>query len=185
MKIYTRTGDKGETYCIATRSRVKKYSRIMDLIGTIDEANSFLGLARSICGVECKTSPYQELYKEVQDLLTRSQRYLFNVGFLISGVNRFEGNEIEDLEKTIDFFMEGIELKGFILPSGTQCASVIHVARTIVRRAERLFFKVLDSDLSSRKDELEYAGKLLNRLSDTLFAAALKIASINRRIEYV
>ncbi|MEB3765046.1 MAG: ATP:cob(I)alamin adenosyltransferase [Desulfurococcales archaeon] len=181
MKIYTRTGDDGYTFCMAKKGRVKKYSNVMMFMGALDESNSYLGFSRSICSSEVNIGDL----KDILEFLEYAQKLLFNIGFEISGSQRFKGDEDAVLEAYIDKFMEGINLKGFIIPYGTPCVSSIHVARSIVRRAEREFFRALDTDLTERREELLFLGKLLNRLSDALFAAALRAAIKTTGIEYV
>ena len=176
-RIYTRSGDKGDTFCYALGGRVPKYHLVMELLGTIDEANSAIGLARAACGMLRDSG--------IPLFLRRAQEILFLVGFSVSGAKELEGGEVEELEKWVDRLMEGIELKGFILPAGGECASRIHLARAIVRRAERLFFKARDEGLLSKGDAIDEAGRVLNRLSDALFAAAVRAAHEGPGLEYV
>ena len=176
-RIYTRTGDKGDTFCYALGGRVPKYHPVMELLGTIDEANSAIGLARAACAALTSS--------EIPLLLRRAQEILFLVGFSISGARGLRGGEVEELERWVDKLMEGIDLKGFILPAGGECASRIHLARAVVRRAERLFFKARDEGLLGEGSAIEEVGRVLNRLSDALFAAAVRAAYDGPGLEYV
>jgi cob(I)alamin adenosyltransferase len=161
MKIYTRTGDSGETSLFGG-DRVPKDNPRVEAYGTVDELNSFLGVARSAW----PDSP-------VDGELHAIQSDLFDVGaFLASpGTSRFTGvdpDRIEHLERAIDQ-MEGelTPLKNFILPGGSPAAAHLHVARTICRRAERLVVSLRD-DTEETRTAIAY----LNRLSDYLFVVA-------------
>ena len=157
MKIYTRTGDRGETSLFGG-ARVPKNDPRIEAYGTVDELNSYLGVVLAI-------APDAQLLEV--------QRDLFEIGAHLAspGTSRFTGVEaarIEALERGIDS-MEGelAPLKSFILPGGTLAAAQLHVARTVCRRAERLVVALHDDD-SATESSITY----LNRLSDYLFVAA-------------
>jgi cob(I)alamin adenosyltransferase len=158
VKIYTRTGDAGETSLFGGR-RVTKDDPRIEAYGTVDELNSFLGAARAAW-------PESPIDPELHAI----QRDLFDIGALLaSSDERFPGvapSRIEDLERAIDAMEEKLEpLKSFILPGGTEAAAALHVARAVCRRAERLVVALEDENA---RTTLVY----LNRLSDYLFVAA-------------
>jgi cob(I)alamin adenosyltransferase len=158
VKIYTRTGDDGETSLFGG-SRVSKHAPRIDAYGTIDELNSFLGVARAAW-------PDSPVDRELE----RVQADLFDIGAQLAapGNERFTGvdpNRIEELEKSIDEMERELEpLKNFILPGGTIAAAHLHVARTVCRRAER---HVVALGNEAPFTALAY----LNRLSDFLFVS--------------
>ena len=157
MKIYTRTGDRGETSLFGG-ARVPKNDPRIDAYGTVDELNSCLGLVLA-------AAPDAQLLEV--------QRDLFEIGAHLAspGTSRFAGVEtsrIEALERGIDAMeAELAPLKSFILPGGTVAAAQLHVARTVCRRAERLVVALHDEDPATQSS-IAY----LNRLSDYLFVAA-------------
>ncbi len=161
MKIYTRTGDAGETSLFGG-SRVPKNDARIEAYGTVDELNSFIGLARA----SWPTSP-------VDGELNGAQADLFDVGAHLAspGTSRFPGVDqarIEALEQAIDMMTAVLPpLTSFILPGGSLLAAHLHVARTICRRAERLVVALHD-DTPATQSTIRY----LNRLSDYLFTAA-------------
>ncbi len=167
--LYTRSGDKGTTLCFALGSggrpaRVSKSHPLIEFLGALDEANSFIGLARSLLKLEGFT--------ELDEPLRRIQRILFNVGFTISsGELRSSEDELEELESYADRFY-GEALRRFVLPYGGPGGSALHVARTVVRRAERRLVAVMESGFNV--DPLLL--KILNRASDALFAMAVYVA---------
>ncbi|MDL4841882.1 cob(I)yrinic acid a,c-diamide adenosyltransferase [Aquibacillus rhizosphaerae] len=167
MRIYTRSGDKGKTSLIYGQ-RVAKDDLRVEAYGTCDEANSMIGLALSNIGDinwEDKDRFLDEMYT-VQTLL-------FHVGSILATPNgkdvswKLKQEHINNLEQQIDNLDRELpELKNFILPSGHAASAAMHVARTIVRRAERKAVSLAD-DLV---DPL--AITYLNRLSDYLFVVA-------------
>ncbi|WP_129632960.1 cob(I)yrinic acid a,c-diamide adenosyltransferase [Candidatus Oscillochloris fontis] len=163
MKIYTKTGDAGETG-LWGGLRVSKDSLRVHAYGTADECNAAIGVARA-SGIDAG----------LDELLNQIQAQLFVVGADLAtpgegGANipRVGAREIEYLESQIDTLEAEIEpLKQFILPGGTAAASHLHLARTICRRAERWAVSLAhEEELSA--DVLRY----LNRLSDLLFVVA-------------
>jgi len=161
MKIYTRTGDTGETSLFGG-ARVRKDDARIEAYGTIDELNSFLGVARA-------GWPSSSLDGQLHLI----QSDLFDIGAHLAspGTSRFGGPDparVSALEQTIDDMeSELAPLKTFILPGGSLAAANLHVARTICRRAERLVVSLRDED-EATKASITY----LNRLSDFLFVAA-------------
>jgi len=126
--IYTRTGDDGTTFCAALKRRVGKDHPLIELVGQLDEANSFVGLARSLLPKELE---------EVNGDLQYVQRLLFRVGFTVSGKPSLSEDDVRRLEDMADRYYGRAPLKSFILPSGPSPAAALHVARTVTRRAER------------------------------------------------
>ena len=161
MKIYTRTGDTGETSLFGG-ARVPKNDARIESYGTVDELNSFLGVARA----SWPSSP-------IDAQLAAAQADLFEIGAHLAspGTSRFPGVDvarIEELEHGIDAMeAELAPLKSFILPGGSLAASQLHVARVVCRRAERLVV-ALGDESAATKSSIAY----LNRLSDYLFVAA-------------
>lgn len=162
MKIYTRGGDTGETSLLGG-GRVRKDHERIEAYGTVDELNSFIGVARA-------SWPGSSIDAE----LHRVQSDLFDIGARLAAPtasDHFPGvsaSRIEELEHAIDAMEGNLEpLRNFILPGGTPAAGHLHVARTVARRAERLVVALHDpADLTNLT--IQY----LNRLSDYLFVAA-------------
>ena len=161
-RIYTGTGDDGYTYCRLLGRRVPKSHPLISVMGTLDELNSFIGLARSLLPSEAKG--HSETLREIQ-------KQLFKVGYLLVGEKA--ELDVKWLEEVIDHAMQGMELKGFILPAGPPPAAALHVARTICRRLERELVRLWQLELDL---ELDPVITFVNRLSDTLFALAVRIA---------
>lgn len=164
MKIYTRSGDKGKT-SLLYGERVKKSDRRVEAYGTCDEANSAIGLALSLLVLDD-----QEAEKDIKETLSHVQTTLFYVGAELATpigkkVTRTVTEEhVRELEMCIDRWEERLkELKNFILPGGNSAAAALHLARTIVRRAERC---AVDID---QVNPMIIA--YLNRLSDLFFVA--------------
>ena len=161
MKIYTRTGDTGETSLFGG-ARVRKDDARIEAYGTVDELNSFIGAARASWPSSSLDGPFHAIQSD-----------LFDIGAHLAspGTSRFAGPDaarIEALEQAIDAMeAELAPLKTFILPGGTLAAAHLHVARTVCRRAERLVVALNDED-DATKASITY----LNRLSDFLFVAA-------------
>ena len=166
-KIYTRGGDAGET-SLGDGSRVAKHSARVEAYGTIDEANSTIGLAR----MENARASSPNL--ETDAVLNRIQNDLFDLGADLctpedgrraEGPLRVIASQVERLEKEIDRINGSLNpLESFILPGGTPLAAYLHLARTVTRRAERLV-----AELSASEPINPELVKYLNRLSDLLF----------------
>ncbi|GAB1408365.1 cob(I)yrinic acid a,c-diamide adenosyltransferase [Thermomonas brevis] len=162
-KIYTRTGDDGTTG-LGDGTRVAKDSVRVNAYGTVDEANSAIGLLLASDGIP----------DDIHDLLTRVQHQLFDLGgeLCIPGHAAIHDADIDALEAQLDRHNAGLPpLKDFILPGGGEAAARCHVARTVVRRAER------ETVSLSRHDAVRpQAIRYLNRLSDLLFVLARVLA---------
>lgn len=166
MKIYTKTGDKGETSLFGGERVWKDHSRI-EAYGTVDELNSVIGVSiNEIKDTELKEilgSIQNDLFTVGSDLATPAQKG--NKGFIIP---RVESRFSSRLEELIDSFDSRLpELKNFILPGGSKGAGFLHLARTVCRRAEREVFS-----LSKAEEINSEIGIYLNRLSDLLFVLA-------------
>lgn len=162
-KIYTRTGDDGSTG-LGDGSRIAKDSPRVEAYGTVDEANSAIGVV-----LATPTVP-----DDVRACLVEVQHDLFELGgeLCIPGHSAINASFIERLESDLDGFNEDLPyLKDFILPGGGQAAAACHLARTIVRRAERRVNTLAVAE-SIRPEAIQY----LNRLSDLLFVVARVLA---------
>ena len=161
-KIYTRTGDDGTTG-LGDGTRVAKDSARVCAYGTVDEANSAIGLLLAA-----------GLPAEMRELLTAVQHQLFDLGgeLCIPGHAAIDDADVERLEQHLDRYNDPLPpLKDFILPGGGEAAARCHVARTVVRRAER------EAVTLSHHDEVRpQAIRYLNRLSDLLFVLARVLA---------
>ncbi|KLD76172.1 cob(I)yrinic acid a,c-diamide adenosyltransferase [Xanthomonas hyacinthi] len=161
-KIYTRTGDDGSTG-LGDGNRVGKDSARVAAYGTVDEANSAIGVVLA--------SP---LADDVRHLLTAIQHQLFDLGgeLCIPGHAAIHDADIDALEQHLDRYNDTLPaLQDFILPAGGEAAARCHLARTIVRRAER------ETVALSRQDTVRpQALRYLNRLSDLLFVLARVLA---------
>jgi cob(I)alamin adenosyltransferase len=162
-KIYTRTGDDGTTG-LGDGSRTPKDSLRVEAYGTVDEANSAIGLVLASGAVPA----------EIRECLTEVQHDLFELGgeLCIPGHSAVTAEFVDRLERDLDGFNKDLpRLKEFILPGGGPAAAACHLARTIVRRAERRVFT-----LSQSEDVRPEAIRYLNRLSDLLFVVARVLA---------
>ncbi|MCE4607105.1 MAG: cob(I)yrinic acid a,c-diamide adenosyltransferase [Desulfurococcales archaeon] len=165
-RLYTRTGDEGTTFCFFLNKRVPKDHPLMEFLGTLDEANSHIGLARSLL-------PQLRELDELNTVLTSIQRLMFRIGFLPSKPESLSEDDITWIEELIDKYYGEAPLKSFILPGGHMAASQLHIARTVVRRAERRLVSLVNEGLYPK-----LALKAINRLSDLLFALALYVNRI-------
>jgi cob(I)alamin adenosyltransferase len=162
-KIYTRTGDDGTTG-LGDGSRIAKNSLRVEAYGTVDEANSAIGLVLACASV----------VGDIRNCLTEVQHDLFDLGgeLCIPGHRAIEDSFVARLERQLDTFNADLPpLKDFILPGGGQAAAACHLARTVVRRAERRVCALADVE-EVRSEVLQY----LNRLSDLLFVIARRQA---------
>ena len=166
-KIYTRSGDKGET-SLANGERVSKCSARIEALGTVDELNSLLGLV--ISGL-ANTQPLHQQLSVIQ-------HQLFDLGGELAVADKsykvIDKEDTEQLEQQLDLMNRTLPpLKEFILPGGSEVVSRVHLARTVCRRAERTMINLQQNTLEEiNADAVTY----LNRLSDFLFVAARFIA---------
>ena len=176
MKIYTKTGDKGETSLFGGR-RVSKADLRVETYGTIDELNSVIGVAIS----KIQNPPPKA--DEIQNKLIKIQKDLFEIGLILANPSKKSktnlGDRILELEKMIDELSRELpELKNFILPGGGITGSLLHLARAVCRRAER---RTVELSRKERIDKNIIA--YLNRLSDLLFTMARVINYQERKKE--
>ena len=162
-RIYTKTGDQGQTH-LAGGQRIAKDSPRIECYGTVDELNAFAGMAGVSSG---------ELIPELAAILRRVQHELFNLGSILATKPedvhpkqaRITGTEIEQLEREIDRMnAELAPLRSFVLPGGSRLNTELHACRTICRRAERIAVR-----LAREEDIPPEIIQYLNRLSDAFF----------------
>lgn len=161
MKIYTKTGDKGQTSLVGG-TRVSKTELRIDAYGTVDELNSYVGLVRD-----------QAINQGRKDILKEIQDRLFTIGSILASepeqtkkpIPDLHESDIELLEKEMDRMDESLEpMRFFILPGGHQSVSFGHLARTVCRRAERVVLR-----LAEESEVNDLVIRYLNRLSDYFF----------------
>ena len=162
-KIYTRTGDDGTTG-LGDGTRVEKTHARIEAYGTVDEANSAIGMVLAVAG----------LPQDVTSALTQIQHELFDLGgeLAVPGYRAITQAHVDGLEQVLDRFNEPLPpLKEFILPGGGPAAAACHLARSITRRAERCAWALARQDKVA-PEVMQY----LNRLSDLLFVVARVLA---------
>lgn len=182
MKIYTKTGDSGETSLFGGE-RVKKFNIRLDAYGTIDELNSYIGLVRSqdipFILKEKLIQIQSELFTIGAMLATPRDKELFKSGKDRLGIEKIGQKNIEQLEHWIDEMNEILPaMTHFILPGGNSVVSFCHIARTVCRRAERVIVQ-LHQDEPVNIHVIAYT----NRLSDYLFVLARKLTFDSQIIE--
>lgn len=176
MRIYTRTGDKGQTSIIG--GRVDKDDVRVEAYGTVDEANCFVGQAI--------TQLDKTIFKDILDDLEKIQHELFDCGGDLANVTKtrplkLTNEAIMYLETRIDeMIAEAPELERFILPGGSPAAATLHIARTVTRRAERQIVSLMKQDSTVAEVPLQF----INRLSDYFFAAA-RVVNFRLKVEDV
>jgi cob(I)alamin adenosyltransferase len=179
MRIYTRTGDKGQTSIIG--GRVDKDDLRVEAYGTVDEVNCFVGQAMA----ELNKEKFSDILAELE----RVQHELFDCGGDLATVGnkrpfKLKQEMVDALEKSIDAYIdEAPKLERFILPGGTKASASIHIARTVTRRAERLVVSLM-----KKENEINpVVQRYLNRLSDYFFALAriINARSNVSDVEYV
>jgi cob(I)alamin adenosyltransferase len=175
MRLYTRAGDKGQTALIG--GKTSKDDIRVEAYGSIDEANSFTGLA--VAQLRKNRSVFEDLIEDLEKI----QHELFDCGTELSNVSKKERpHELSEdmityLEERMDVLIdEAPELERFILPGGSEAAASLHVARTVARRAERQIVALYHREEDINPIPLKY----VNRLSDYFFAAA---RVVNTRLE--
>ena len=172
MKIYTKTGDSGDTGLFGG-GRVQKDDPRVEAYGDVDELNAVIGMARAM-----------EPMPRIDEILVPMQRDLFSIGALLATQDRdkmekhlskanIDDRRIAGLERAIDECEAELEpLKAFIIPGGSRKGAVLHVARTVCRRAERRVVRL------QREEEIPQLVVIyLNRLSDLLFMLA-RVANV-------
>ena len=184
-RVYTRTGDKGETALVGGK-RVSKDSPRIEAYGAIDELNSIVGLARAFNDEKLNVS---HGHRFLDMVLRQIQDELFDLGselatppdFLKQGMYQVSEREVKKLEQLIDECQKELEpLKSFVLPGGGKIGAYLHQCRTVCRRAEREILRL------SRVEELsEWPVKYVNRLSDLFFVLSRWISKQTGETEYL
>ena len=162
-RIYTRTGDDGTTG-LGDGTRVRKDNARVEAYGTVDEANSAIGMVLAVPGIPI----------EVSRCLVEVQHDLFDLGgeLCIPGTQVIKPEQVVQLEQVLDRFNDPLPaLKDFILPGGGPAAAACHLARTVVRRAERCVWALSEAETVNVE-----VPRYLNRLSDLLFVIARVLA---------
>lgn len=178
-KIYTRTGDDGTTGLGSGERRLKSDVRV-DAYGTVDEANSCIGLARPHTA---------EAHAEIDAMLGRIQNDLFDLGADLAMPDtgkplgyeplRIVAAQVVRVEQDIDALNANLQpLRSFVLPGGSPAAAALHIARTVARRAERLMVELAQKEGEHVNPE---GLKYINRVSDFLFVAARAVNDNGKR----
>jgi len=184
-RVYTRTGDRGETALVGGK-RVPKDTPRIEAYGTIDELNAVIGLARVF---NAERLAEGEGHRWLDELLRRLQNQLFDLGSelatpedaLYEGMYRIGEDDVKELERVIDRCQKELTpLKSFILPGGGRIGAFLHQARTVCRRAEREILR-----LSRAEPMSERPLKYVNRLSDLLFVLSRWVAKRLGEREYL
>ena len=184
-KVYTRTGDKGETALVGGK-RVPKDAPRIEAYGTIDELNSIVGLARVFNEEQLNAG---DAHRFLDLVLRQIQDELFDLGselatpddFSYDGMYRVSEREVKKLEELIDECQKELgPLKSFVLPGGGKIGAYLHQSRTVCRRAEREILRL------SRAEPLsEWPLKYINRLSDLFFVLSRWISKQTGEDEYL
>lgn len=184
-RVYTRSGDKGETGLVGGR-RVAKDSPRVEAFGTLDELNSVVGLARVFNEEGLQES---ETHRFLEEILKEIQDELFDLGSELAtpadaayeGMYRVGEKEVKRLEQWIDQCQKELKpLKSFVLPGGGRVGAYLHQCRTVCRRAEREMIRL------ARVEEIgEWPLKYINRLSDLFFVLARWAARRRGEEEYL
>ena len=180
FKIYTRTGDRGTTFLNSETGRLPKYSKILHVIGEIDELSCSISVAKEHCGG----------IGRMVDGLTDAQYRLQDINSLLAApfdnfplLNTSFPDHVVKIESQIDEMTNDLDpLRSFIIPSGGMASSHLHLSRAICRRTERSLCLYLSEVESKTKEEhfncLRFTEIYLNRLSDYLFTAARYCAKV-------
>jgi cob(I)alamin adenosyltransferase len=184
-KVYTRTGDKGETALVGGK-RVPKDAPRIEAYGTIDELNSIVGLARAFNEEHLNAG---DAHRFLDLVLRQIQDELFDLGselatpddFSYDGMYHVSEREVKKLEELIDECQKELQpLKSFVLPGGGRIGAYLHQCRTVCRRAEREILR-----LSKAEPLSEWPLKYVNRLSDLLFVLSRWISKQTGEQEYL
>lgn len=184
-RVYTRTGDKGETGLVGG-TRVPKDSPRIEAYGTVDELNSIVGLTRAFNDEKLHAG---DAYRFLDVVLRRIQDELFDLGSELAtppesfreGMYRVGDREVKKIEQLIDECQKELEpLKSFVLPGGGKIGAYLHQCRTVCRRAERQILR-----LSRVEDLGEWPLKYFNRLSDLFFVLSRWISKQSGENEYL
>ena len=183
-RVYTRSGDKGDTGLVGGK-RVAKDSLRIEAYGTIDELNSILGLARTFNS----DTPASSARDRLDDILKCLQNELFDLGSELAtapeafyeGMFRVGENDVKALERIMDDCQKDLApLNSFILPGGGKVSAFLHQCRTVCRRAERIVLR-----LGREEDIGTWPLRYLNRLSDLFFVLSRWIAKHGGEAEFL
>lgn len=167
-KIYTKTGDEGETGLIGGR-RVGKDDALIGVFGELDELSAVLGMCRAEIGLGADES---DVFGALNRLLFFLQGDLLIMGAVLAGSSGLRKLDVEKLEKEIDKVSDKLpELTNFILPGGRRLGAQLHFARAVCRRGERALVRVKKNENTKEETVTEFVA-YLNRLSDLLFVLA-------------
>jgi cob(I)alamin adenosyltransferase len=184
-RVYTRTGDKGDTALVGGK-RVAKDSPRIEAYGTIDELNSIVGLARVFNEEKLEE---HDAHHFLDVVLRKIQDELFDLGselatpddFYQPGMYRVGARQVEKIEQLIDECQKSLEpLKSFVLPGGGKVGAYLHQCRTVCRRAEREILRLSRAETIS-----EWPLKYVNRLSDLFFVLSRWISKQTGQDEYL
>ena len=184
-RVYTRRGDQGETDLVGG-TRAAKDSPRLDAYGTVDELNAALGVARAFSADQRRRSRAQRL---LDDTLRALQSELFDLGAelatppdgFVAGMFRVGSEQVTRLETQMDALQKDLApLKSFILPGGGRTSALLHVARTVCRRAERDVLRLMRVETIG-----EWPLRYLNRLSDLLFVLSRWMSHQHGEKEYL
>ena len=184
-RVYTRTGDRGETALVGGR-RVPKDGPRIEAYGTVDELNAVIGLARVFNGERLDDG---EGHRWLDEVLRRLQNQLFDLGSELAtpedavyeGMYRIGDDDVKELERLIDRCQKDLTpLRSFVLPGGGRIGAFLHQARTVCRRAEREILR-----LSRVEPITEGPLRYVNRLSDLLFVLSRWVGSRLGEKEYL
>lgn len=183
-RVYTRTGDDGDTALVGGK-RVAKDALRIEAYGTLDELNSILGLARVFNGER----PPSAAGTRIEEILKGLQNELFDLGselatpedFSYDGMFRMQESGVVALERLMDDCQKDLPpLDSFILPGGGRVSAFLHQARTVCRRAERIVLRL------GREEQIgPWPLRYLNRLSDLLFVLSRWVARQSNEPEYL
>lgn len=172
--LYTRKGDKGKTGTFGCDQKISKSSAITEALGTLDEANSYLG----ICKASVKDSKYKISGTKISEIINKIQNNLFIIQAQVAGADKkIADGEVGRLEKNIaEIEKELPPIKTFLIPGANEISAHFDFARTLARRAERRTVAVAEENIAKIEPEtLAY----LNRLSSFLYAFARFSASVS------
>lgn len=181
FKIYTKTGDEGETSLVGGQ-RVRKDHLRLEAYGTVDELNAVLGVVSSRVHLTGNEANMKQDCQKIEAWLELIQNELFSIGSQLAcedeklrlSLPNIRAGQIERLEHQIDECTQVLpELKNFILPKGSEDSALFHLARTVCRRAERKAVALkAETELATAQETLTLVVRYLNRLSDWLFVLA-------------
>lgn len=174
MKIYTKTGDKGETSLMGGQ-RVRKDDIRLEAYGTVDELNSFIGMIRNFISDDYDKNLIYFIQNRLFDIGAFLAAEEENAEFPLPVLRSVSAEDAKIIEQAIDRFERDLpKLENFIIPAGSEIISWCNISRTVCRRAERKIVSIDEKD--KKNDEIII---FINRLSDLLFVMGRKYANVN------